>query len=99
VGEILACFPGHGEVELLWDRAFPGTGWLADRLWYKHRLFYWDGLVIGKPAAPAGATERGGARSASTPPGRPGDPWRSLPFPLAQIAAWDHGQAAPHASS
>lgn len=104
VGEVLACFPGHGEVELLWDRVFPGTGWLADRLWYKHRLFYWDGLVIGKARAPADATRRGTTEpeailSGATPSTGAGDPWRSLPFPLAQIAAWDEGRAAPHASS
>lgn len=74
VGEILACFPGHGGVELLWDRAFPGSGWLADRLWLKHRLFYWDGLVIRK---------RGNGEAARR------DPWLSLPFPLAQIALWE----------
>lgn len=76
VGEILAHFPGHGPVELLWDRVFPGAGWLADRLWYRHRLFYWDGLLIAK-------------RGSGEAPGR--DPWRSLPFPLAQMAAWDAG--------
>lgn len=70
-GELLRHFPGRGGVELLWNRDFPGTDWLRDLLWYRHRNFVWDSMTIYK----AGPVDHG-----------KGDVWHCLPFPLAETA-------------